>query len=206
MPAPPTAAHVRQVNLRYHDAAAEEYDGKWGIVFGPTGQGQVLGKLRKALGVAGELPVFEHGLEIGAGTGYFTLNLMLAGVLREAVCTDISPGMLATLRANADELGLEVETVAGDAERLALPDESFDLVFGHAVLHHLPDLERAFAEFHRVLRPGGTLVFAGEPSRYGDPLAAVPQRGALAPAPPWRPALRAGAATPDGNRTPAHGR
>src|SRR5439155_23886695 len=104
---------------------------------------------------------------------------------------DISPGMLASLEANADELGLEVETVAGDAEGLTLPDESFDLVFGHAVLHHLPDLERAFAEFHRVLRPGGTLVFAGEPSRYGDRLASVPKRGAMALAPAWRCALRA---------------
>ena len=116
MPAPPTAAHIREVNVRYHDAAAQEYDGKWGIDFGPTGQGQVLGKLRKALGGDGEVPVFDRGLEIGAGTGYFTLNLMLAGVLRRAVCTDISPGMLAVLEANAAELGLEVETVTGDAE------------------------------------------------------------------------------------------
>jgi len=185
MPAPPTAAQIRQVNVSYHDAAAEEYDGKWGIDFGPTGQGQVLGKLRKALGWGG-LPVFDRGLEIGAGTGYFTLNLMLAGVLREAVCTDISPGMLAALAANADELGLEVDTLAGDAERLAIPDESFDLVCGHAVLHHLPDLERAFAEFHRVLRPGGTLVFAGEPSRYGDRLAMLPKRAGLLAAPAWR--------------------
>jgi SAM-dependent methyltransferase len=205
MPAPPTAAQIRQVNVRYHDAAAHEYDGKWGIDFGPTGQSQVLGKLRKALGRA-DLPVFDRGLEIGAGTGYFALNLMLAGALREAVCTDISPGMLAALAANADELGLEVETLAGDAERLAIPDESFDLVFGHAVLHHLPDLERAFAEFHRVLRPGGTLVFAGEPSRYGDRLATVPKRSALTLAPLWRRALRAGPATPEGNGTPGNGR
>jgi SAM-dependent methyltransferase len=196
-------AEIRAVNERYHDAAADEYDGKWGIDFGPTGQGQVLGKLRKALG-GGEVPVFDRGLEIGAGTGYFTLNLMLAGVLREAVCTDISPGMLGTLQANAEELGLEVQTIAGDAERLEVPDESFDLVFGHAVLHHLPDLERAFAGFHRALRPGGTLAFAGEPSRYGDRLAAVPKRGARALAPLWRRAMRAGPAMPNGHGTPDH--
>src|SRR5439155_3694803 len=137
---------------------------------------------------------------------YFTLNLMLAGVLREAVCVDISPGMLAALQANAQRLGLAVERVAGDAERPSLPDASFDVVFGHAVLHHLPDLERAFCQFHRVLRPGGALAFAGEPSRYGDRLAALPKRGALTVAPLWRRALRAGAATPDGNGTPGHGR
>jgi SAM-dependent methyltransferase len=205
MPAPPTAAQIREVNVHYHDAAAQEYDGKWGIDFGPTGQSQVLGKLRKALGGDGEVPVFDRGLEIGAGTGYFALNLMLAGVLREAMCTDISPGMLAVLEANAAELGLEVETVAGDAERLALPDGSFDLVFGHAVLHHLPDLGRAFAEFHRVLRPGGMLAFAGEPSRYGDRLAAVPKRSAVRLAPVWRRLMRAGPAAPGHDHPPDNG-
>ena len=52
-------------------------------------------------------------------------------------------------------LGLDVRTARADAESLPFGDESFDLVLGHAVLHHLPDLRRAFDEFHRVLRPGG---------------------------------------------------
>ena len=91
----------------------------------------------------------------------------------------------------AERLGLEVETKATDAERLPFEDASFDLVFGHAVLHHLPDLDAALAEFRRVLRPGGTLAFCGEPSRYGDLLAAVPKRGAALLAPLWRLALGA---------------
>ena len=123
---------------------------------------------------------------------------MRAGVVGSAVCTDISPGMLDALSANARRLGLEVETLVGDAERLALPDESFDLVLGHAVLHHLPDLPAAFAQFHRVLRPGGVLAFAGEPSRDGDRLAAVPKRGALALAPLWRALMRAPGLNGDG--------
>jgi SAM-dependent methyltransferase len=69
-------------------------------------------------------------------------------------------------------------------------------VLGHAVLHHLPDLDRAFSEFFRVLRPGGRIVFAGEPSRLGDRLAAGPKRGAAAVAPLWRRALRARPAPP----------
>ena len=78
-----------------------------------------------------------------------------------------------------------------DAERLPFADASFDLVFGHAVLHHIPDLERAFAEFERVLAPGGTVLFAGEPSRYGDRLARVPKRVAITVAPLWRRAIGA---------------
>jgi SAM-dependent methyltransferase len=197
MPAPATAAEIRDFNTRYHDAAAGGYDSKWGIDFGPVGQGQVLSKLRKALGLRPGR--FARALEIGAGTGYFSLNLLQAGVIGEATCMDISPGMLEVLAANARELGLDVETVAGDAERLPAPDRSFDLVLGHAVLHHIPDLGRAFAEFLRVLRPGGRIAFAGEPSRYGDRLAALPKRGALALAPVWRGALGAGAPAPAGN-------
>jgi ubiquinone/menaquinone biosynthesis C-methylase UbiE len=155
VPAPATATEIRDVNTRYHDGAAAGYDAKWGIDYGEVGQAQVLGKVRKALG---EVPHVGRALEIGAGTGYFTLNLLQSGVVGEAVCTDISPGMLDALRANADRLGLDVETVACDAEDLPFPDASFDLVFGHAVLHHLPGLDRAFSEFRRVLRPGGRLM------------------------------------------------
>jgi SAM-dependent methyltransferase len=130
-------------------------------------------------------------LEIGAGTGYFSLNLLRAGVIGSAVASDISPGMLRALSASADELGLAVETVACEASSLPFPDSSFDLVFGHAVLHHLPDLAGAFREFRRVLRPGGVVAFCGEPSRYGDRLSSVPKRGALAVAPLWRALLGA---------------
>jgi SAM-dependent methyltransferase len=198
MPAPPdaTAEEIRAVNTRYHDGAAAGYDAKWGIDYGDVGQSQVLGKVRKALG--GTVPTFGRSLEIGAGTGYFSLNLLQTGVVRDAVCTDISPGMLAALEANAERLGLGVETVACDAEALPFADETFDLVLGHAVLHHLPDLGRAFGEFRRVLRPGGAVVFAGEPSQYGDRLASVPKRAAAAVAPLWRTLMRAGPA-PNGH-------
>jgi len=189
-----TADEIRDVNTRYHDVAAASYDSKWGIDFGDIGQSQVLGKLRKVLG-SGIDGGFARSLEIGAGTGYFSLNLMLAGIVEKATCTDISPGMVATLGANAERLGLSVKTARADAESLPFASESFDLVLGHAVLHHLPDLERAFAEFHRVLLPRGRILFAGEPSRIGDRIAAVPKRAAMVLAPAWRALMRAAPAS-----------
>src|SRR3954466_2871621 len=190
MGAPATAEMIRDVNVRYHDVAAAEYDAKWGIDFGDRGAEQVVGKVRKAFG-AGAGP-FRSSLEIGAGTGYFSLHLLRAGIVEEATATDISPGMLERLEANAERMGLEVETEVCDAERLPFDDASFDLVFGHAVLHHIPDLDAAFAEFARVLRPGGTVVFCGEPSLYGDRVAALPKRAALALSPAWRRVLGVG--------------
>jgi ubiquinone/menaquinone biosynthesis C-methylase UbiE len=184
MPAPATSDEILDVNRRYHDVAADDYDAKWGISFGVPGQKQVVGKLAKLLGP--RPGPFARSLEIGAGTGYFSLNLLQAGVVREATCSDISPGMLAALEANARRLGLHVRTAPCDAAALPFEDASFDLVFGHAVLHHLPALDRSFAEFHRVLRPGGTLLFAGEPSRQGDRIASVPKRVAWRISPSWR--------------------
>jgi ubiquinone/menaquinone biosynthesis C-methylase UbiE len=187
-----SAEEIRQANTRYHDVAAAHYDAKWGIDFGDLGLDQVTAKVRKALGRApGHYP---RSLEIGSGTGYFTLNLLRAGLVGEATCSDISPGMLDALQANARRLGLSVRTEPANAERLPFAEGSFDLVLGHAVLHHIPNLERAFAEFERVLAPGGTVLFAGEPSRYGDRLASVPKRFAMTVAPLWRRALGAGPA------------
>ena len=195
---------ILDVNRRYHDAVAGEYDAKWGIGFGEVGRDQVLGKVGKLLGA--RPGPYERALEIGAGTGYFSLNLMSAGVIGEAVCTDLSPGMLAALERNAAELGLEVDTVACDAAALPFRGGSFDLVIGHAVLHHLPDVERSFREFARVLVPDGTLFFAGEPSLYGDRASSIPKRVALRISPLWRRAVRARpAGAGDNGAAPAGG-
>jgi ubiquinone/menaquinone biosynthesis C-methylase UbiE len=187
-----TAERIKDANLRYHDVAAAAYDAKWGIDFGPLGKQQVRAKLAKALGSWPSQP-FASALEIGAGTGYFSLNLLQAGVVDRVVATDISPGMLEELSRTAGTLGVEVVTRATDAERLPFGDASFDLVFGHAVLHHLPDLQGALQEFFRVLRPGGTLAFCGEPSRFGNHLATLPKRAGRVAAPLWRLAMGASA-------------
>jgi ubiquinone/menaquinone biosynthesis C-methylase UbiE len=188
MSAPATAEEILDVNTRYHDDAAATYDAKWGIDFGEIGAEQVLTKLRKVLGDVGR---YGDVLEVGAGTGYFSLNLALTGHAQRVTAVDISPGMLSVLEGNAERLGIDVRTAACDAAELPFPDESFDLVLGHAVLHHLPDLAASFREFHRVLKPGGRIAFAGEPSRVGDRLATYPKTWAWRAAPLWRRVMRA---------------
>ena len=197
MAAPDTAEEIRDVNTRYHDGAADSYDAKWGIDYGDIGQSQVLMKAEKVFGTP--VPVFEEALEIGAGTGYFSLNLALAGVIGNLTATDISPGMLDALKSNAKALGIPVKTKVVDAEILPFPDNSFDLVLGHAILHHIPDLDQAFREFNRVLKPGGKIFFAGEPSKIGDQIAQYPKRAAGKAAPFWRTALRIKKAAPYGS-------
>jgi ubiquinone/menaquinone biosynthesis C-methylase UbiE len=157
MVAPPTEHEILDVNRRYHDVAADTYDGKWGISFGEIGHQQVLGKLTKLLGPAPG--PFARSLEIGAGTGYFSLNLLQTGVVRDATCTDISPGMLAALEHNAQELGLEIETAACDAAQLPFKDESFDLVLSEYGASIWADPYAWIPEAARLLRPGGELVF-----------------------------------------------
>jgi SAM-dependent methyltransferase len=198
MPASATATpeQIKDANTRYHDAAAPSYDTKWGIDFGPVGQDQVAGKLRKALG-GRPTAAFGDALEIGAGTGYFSLNLAQLGLIERTTATDISAGMLATLAETAAELGVPIATARAEAEELPFADESFDLVFGHAVLHHVPDLPRALTEFKRVLRPGGAIAFCGEPSRYGDRLAALPKASGTLLGGVWRRVIGAGPAIYD---------
>jgi SAM-dependent methyltransferase len=69
---------------------------------------------------------------------------------------------------NGQNLGLDVDGRVADAETIPYEDDTFDLVVGHAVLHHIPDVELALKECLRVLRPGGRFVFAGEPTTVGD--------------------------------------
>jgi SAM-dependent methyltransferase len=150
----------------YHDWEATTYDDKWSISFDQRCIDYARDRFTAIAGT-GRWP-YGRSLEIGAGTGFFSLNLRQAGVLSEIHLTDISGGMVAAAQENAARLGFEIEGRVADAEHLPYPDETFDLVLGHAVLHHVPDVEQCMREMLRVLRPGGRLVVSGEPTRYGD--------------------------------------
>jgi ubiquinone/menaquinone biosynthesis C-methylase UbiE len=167
---------AKEANLRYHDAAARDYDAKWSISFDERCIDYVRERAERML----PRPRYGRVLEVGVGTGFFLLNLWQAGFVEEAHATDLSPGMLAACEANAGRLGCEVRTAAGDAETLPYADGTFDLVVGHAFLHHLPDYAGAIAEMRRVLWPGGALLIAGEPTALGDRIAGVAKRATSA--------------------------
>jgi SAM-dependent methyltransferase len=161
------ARHDRKLaNVLYHDWEAGSYDDKWSISYDERCITYAADRFRLA---AGEIDrPYEQALELGCGTGFFLLNLMQADVAKRGSVTDLSPGMVQAALRNAEGLGLDVDGRVADAERIPYEDATFDLVVGHAVLHHIPDVELALREVLRVLKPGGRFVFAGEPTTVGD--------------------------------------
>lgn len=153
-------------NILYHDWESVGYDDKWSISFDERCTRYARDRFAAIAGSDGW--PYVDALEIGCGTGFFSLNLKLAGVVENVSVNDISPGMVDVARRNAAALGFDISGRVGDAESIPYQDASFDLVVGHAILHHIPDVDAALREVLRVLRPGGRLVFAGEPTCYGD--------------------------------------
>ena len=93
-------------------------------------------------------------LEIGCGLGYFTKELARTGALITAI--DISPDLLNMARIEIKKNNVIFKEE--DAASLTFDDNSFDSIVGSSVLHHI-DLDRSLKEFHRILRPGGTIHF-----------------------------------------------
>jgi len=103
-----------------------------------------------------ELALDADVLEYGCAKGRRSVGL--AGRAKSIVGIDISDVGIDQALALAVESGVaNCDFQVMDAEALALPNNAFDLVFGSGILHHL-DLERAYREIARVLRPGGTAI------------------------------------------------
>src|SRR5262249_22074340 len=102
-------------------------------------------------------------LDYGCGDGIHALTLARRGARVKSL--DISPELIAIARRRLHINGIDasVEFIVGSAHEIPLPDESVDVVFGIAILHHL-DLALSAREVYRVLKPGGRAIFQ-EPVR-----------------------------------------
>ena len=95
-------------------------------------------------------------LEIGCGLGTDGAQFAEAGADYTGV--DLTEAAVELARRRFELFDLPGTFKTADAENLPFPDESFDLVYSHGVLHHTPETGKAIQEIHRVLRPGGRAV------------------------------------------------
>ena len=181
-PPPPRVHQGRQHPLPRRGGRL--YDAKWGIDFGESAR--IRWRRRCARRSGGGPEAFGDALEIGAGTGYFGLNLLQLGLVRAAdrdrhLARDARRPSTQPPSASA----CASRPSRADAEALPFADASFDLVFGHAVLHHIPDLT-APREFHGCCDPAAPSRSAASPLATETRSRPLPKRGALLAAPLWR--------------------
>lgn len=92
-------------------------------------------------------------LEVGCGLGTDGAQFAKAGASYTGI--DLTDAAVELAKRRFELFDLPGTFRVADAERLDFPDNSFDLVYSHGVLHHTPDTPAAIREIHRVLRPGG---------------------------------------------------
>lgn len=95
-------------------------------------------------------------LEIGTGNG--AEGVMFASNGADYTGVDLTEAALEATRKHFAVMGLSGTFQTENAERLSFPDETFDWVFSHGVLHHTPNTQAAIDQAYRVLRPGGRAI------------------------------------------------
>lgn len=96
-------------------------------------------------------------LEIGLGQGAEAQKMIEAGAIYNGI--DLTGESVHRLKRRFELFGLPYESVQKcNAEKICFPDNSFDIVFSHGVIHHSPRIAEIVSEIHRVLKPGGQLV------------------------------------------------
>jgi demethylmenaquinone methyltransferase/2-methoxy-6-polyprenyl-1,4-benzoquinol methylase len=166
-PLPDTTKYWRRAEDRQSvvnamfDRAAEHYDRACAIMSLTTGQAY----RRAALERAGLRPGMSV-LDVGTGTGLVAREIVaLLGSSARVIGVDPSRGMMKAGR----QTGVDFDFVQGVGERLPFLDGRFDfLTMGYA-LRHVGDLDQAFSEYWRVLKPGGRVLLL-EITRPSSPL------------------------------------
>lgn len=92
-------------------------------------------------------------LDIGTGPGFFAINLAKRGY--DVTAVDYTPAMLEEAKKNAGEYRDKICFQQMDAQNLAFPDETFDVVVSRNLTWNLENPQKAYKEWHRVLKMGG---------------------------------------------------
>ncbi|WP_248795966.1 class I SAM-dependent methyltransferase [Pseudomonas sp. MWU13-2105] len=114
------------------------------------------------------LPTNPVILDAGCGQGKSFQYLQQVFAPARLIGLDADPHSLKLSGEEAQRRGLEVELIGSDCATLEVPSQSVDLLFCHQTFHHLVQQDRALAEFYRVLKPGGYLLFAESTEAYID--------------------------------------
>jgi ubiquinone/menaquinone biosynthesis C-methylase UbiE len=109
---------------------------------------------------------YEVVADVGCGFGRSLPRLHAQFKPQRLIGMDIDPDMLQHSAREASNAGVKAELLNCSSSSIALPDASVDLLFCHQTFHHLIEQEQAIAEFFRVLKPGGVLLFAESTRRY----------------------------------------
>ncbi|MGN7741113.1 class I SAM-dependent methyltransferase [Pseudomonas sp. 22526] len=107
-------------------------------------------------------------LDAGCGQGKSFQYLRQVFAPQRLIGLDADPHSLRLSSEEAARQGLQVELIGSDCATLNVADASVDLLFCHQTFHHLVEQEKALAEFYRVLKPGGYLLFAESTEAYID--------------------------------------
>ncbi len=146
----PTPVDKRQARTAF-SRAAERYD-EVAVL-----QREIGRRMLERLGLVKLAP--ELIVDVGAGTGIAAVELVERYPGAQVIALDFALPMLQLARGRAPGQG-RMSCLCADLEHLPLPDASVDLLFSNAALQWCNDLDHAFREFLRVLRPGGLLMFS----------------------------------------------
>jgi ubiquinone/menaquinone biosynthesis C-methylase UbiE len=105
-------------------------------------------------------------VDVGCGWGRSFELLHQCFAPQRLIGIDVDEHMLKASAETAARRGLAVELRQANSARLPLPSQSVDLLFCHQTFHHLVDQDAALAEFHRVLKPDGLMLFAESTRKY----------------------------------------
>ena len=116
--------------------------------------------------IPGRRPSYPVVLDVGCGQGKSFRPLIEHFAPQRLIGVDAEEKCLHLAAREAGKEATPIELMRADIAALGLPDASVDLVFCHQTFHHLVRQEESLAEFNRVLKPGGLLLFAESTRAY----------------------------------------